>query len=74
MKSLLRLTSRVRRTSFPLYTNALKRGPMHYTIFGASAFATISNTVTVDNTKQSEEEVKFHEMVSEYYGKTLQTN
>ena len=74
MKSLLGLTSRVRTTPFPLCMNALKRGPIQYTIFGASTFATISNTVKADITNQTTEEAKIHEMVSEYYGKTLETN
>jgi len=43
----------------------MRKSPIQYTLFGASTFATLS---------QTDADVAFHEMVSEYYGKTLQTN
>ena len=60
------MTSRVRASSLLRVSNALRRSPVQYTIFGASTVAAASSSV--------EEDGEFHEMVQKYYGKTLQTN
>eukprot|EP01084_Bolivina_argentea_P072299 131281_1 len=67
MKSLLGLTARIKLTSHSI-NGLLKRAPIPSTILGASAFATYQHN------QESAEESRFHEMVSEYYGKTLQSS
>eukprot|EP01083_Nonionella_stella_P077682 212250_1 len=77
MKSVLGLGSRLRcYSTAPI--NHLRRASVQYTIVSASAFATLSQTVPSASppteSHESKEEIHFHEMVQEYYGKTLSTS
>eukprot|EP01083_Nonionella_stella_P213829 770878_1 len=72
MKSLLKFRMRMQSTLL----NKLSIRPLFQYTIGASTYVTLSQTMSSEPNMMEEtaEEIKFHDMVSEYYGKTLNTN